>query len=85
MTSDTVLGQNCMLRPGVVFGKKVSGNNDHGCVVGDNVSFGVGSKIVGKIRIGDNVIVGANTVVTRDVPSNCIVAGVPARVINKNL
>ena len=85
VTSDTVIGQNCMLRPGVVFGKKISGNNDHGCTVGDNVSFGVGSKIVGKRYIGNNVIVGANAVITHDVPSNCTVAGVPARVINENL
>lgn len=37
--------------------------------------------IIGDITIGDNVIVGAGSVVTKDVPSNCIVAGNPAKVI----
>ena len=40
-----------------------------------------GSVVVGDIRIGDNAIIGANSVVTKDVPPNAIVAGAPARVI----
>lgn len=80
VTSDTVIGKNCFLRPGVVFGKKQT-EDLHGCVVGDNVNFGIGSKMIGKLNIGDNVYVGANAVVAKDVPSNCVVAGVPARVI----
>jgi len=38
-------------------------------------------RIIGKITIGDNVIIGANAVVNKDVPSNCICAGVPCKVI----
>lgn len=49
--------------------------------IGDDVHVGAGAKILGKISIGDNVIVGANAVVTKDVPSNCVVGGVPARVL----
>ena len=78
--SNTSLGENCALRPGVVFGKKLSEPRG-GASVGNNVSIGVGSKIIGDIRIGNNVIVGANAVVTRDIPNNCIVAGIPAKII----
>ncbi len=49
--------------------------------VGDNVMIGVGALIMPGVRIGNNCIVGARAVVTKDVPDNCVVAGVPARVI----
>lgn len=68
------------MRPGVVIGKKLS-HNTGGAIIGNNVSFGVGSKVIGEVNIGSNVIIGANAVVTKDVPDNCIVAGIPARVI----
>ncbi len=48
-------------------------------MVGDNVSFGAGAVYLGPVRVGSNSIVGANSVVTRDVPENVIVFGVPAK------
>ena len=77
-----VIGANCTLRPGVVFGKKLT-EKTSGAFVGDNVNFGVGSVIVGDVKIGNNVTVGANAVITKDIPSNCVVAGVPACVIRE--
>ena len=78
--SNTTIGRNCTLRPGVVFGKKLTEERG-GAVVGDDVNIGVGSVIVGNVRIGDRVVIGANSVVTRDIPSDCVAAGSPARVI----
>ena len=49
--------------------------------IGSNVFIGYGSTVLCNTRIGDNVIVGAGSVVTKDVPSNSVVAGNPARVI----
>src|SRR5437763_8070198 len=49
--------------------------------VGNNVWIGYGACILRGVTIGDNAIVGTNTVVTKDVPENAVVAGVPARVI----
>ena len=49
--------------------------------IGDNVFLGLGCKVFGGITIGNNVIVAPNAVVTKDVPDNCVVAGVPARII----
>lgn len=49
----------------------------------DNVSIKAGAKVLGKITIGNNVIIGANAVVVKDVPDNCTVVGVPAYIIKK--
>ncbi len=49
--------------------------------VGNNVWIGYGACILRGVTVGDNAVVGTNAVVTRDVPDNAVVAGVPARVI----
>ena len=49
--------------------------------VGSNVWIGYGACILRGVRVGDNAIVGTNTVVTKDVPANAVVAGSPARII----
>ncbi len=51
--------------------------------IGNNVWIGAGVRIIGTTSIGDNVIIGANAVVTKDIPNNSIAVGVPARVIKK--
>lgn len=51
--------------------------------IGNDVYISAGVRIIGRIRIGNNVIIGANAVVCNDVDDNCIVAGVPARVLRK--
>lgn len=53
-------------------------------IIGKNVWIGRGAVILSGVTIGDNAIIGANSVVTRDVPENCVVAGAPAKFI-KNL
>ncbi|MFK3776057.1 serine O-acetyltransferase [Pseudomonas sp. NPDC089406] len=70
-------GDDCRIRNGVVVGLK---NVSDPCapVFGNNVDIGTGAKILGNIRIGDNVVIGANAVVLVDVPDNCLAAGVPA-------
>jgi acetyltransferase-like isoleucine patch superfamily enzyme len=49
--------------------------------VGNNVFIGMRAMIMPNVHIGDNVVIAAGAVVTRDVPSNCVVAGIPARVL----
>lgn len=49
--------------------------------IGNDVYISAGARIIGNIKVGNNVIIGANAVVNKDVEDNCIVAGVPARVI----
>lgn len=50
-------------------------------VIGDDVEFGAGAKVIGSVRIGNRVKVGANAVVVHDVPDDATVVGVPARVV----
>lgn len=83
---ETRIGRNCDVRQNVTFGGNFNKTDEQGrsqpCV-GDNVSFGAGAIIIGPITVGSNSIIGANSVVTRDVPENVIVFGVPAKVIKE--
>ena len=73
------IGNYCGFNSGVVLGNKNS--VDARPLLGDNVAFGPGAKAFGNISIGDNVFVAPNAVVTKDIPSDCIVGGIPARII----
>ncbi len=54
----------------------------YGCIyVGNNVMIGAGAMILPNVCIGNNVIIGAGAIVTKDIPDNSVVAGVPAKVI----
>ena len=77
-------GDNCRLRDGVVVGlRRVE---DKGApIIGNNVDIGSGAKLLGPIKIGDNVLIGANAVVLCDVPDNSIAVGVPAVVKPRNV
>ena len=81
--SRAVIGKNCMIGQGVTIGGK-SGWYEVP-VIGDNVIINAGAKIIGPVKIGDNVEIGANAVVVKDVPSNCVVAGIPARILRSNM
>ena len=50
-------------------------------IIGDNVYIGYEAVILPGVTIGNNVVIGARSVVTKDVPSNCVAVGSPARVI----
>lgn len=52
--------------------------------IGDNVVMYAGSKIVGKVNIGNNVVIGANAVVINDIPDNAVVVGIPGKVVSFN-
>ena len=70
-------GDHCRIRNGVVIGLA---RTEEPCApqLGDNVDVGAGAKLLGNIRIGNHVRIGANAVVVTDVPDNCIAVGVPA-------
>jgi len=78
----TVIGRNCNLSHGVTLGQANRGKNKGYATIGDNTFIGPGAKVVGAVSIGDNVAIGANCVVTKDVPNNAVVAGVPAKIIS---
>lgn len=78
----TIIGSDVTLFQGVSLGGngKDRGHKRHP-TLGNHVLVGAGAKILGDIRIGDGVRVGANAVVLRSVPSNCTVVGIPGRVV----
>lgn len=73
------VGNYCAFNAGVLIGNKDS--QDNRCEIGDHTAFAPGSKAFGKLKIGSNVFVAPNAVVTKDVPDNCVVGGIPARII----
>jgi serine O-acetyltransferase len=78
-----VIGDNCNIQQGVTLGKANRGARAGVPVIGNNVFIGAGAKIIGRIHVGDGAAIGANAVVTRDVPAGAAVAGVPARVVSE--
>jgi serine O-acetyltransferase len=75
------IGKNCWINQQVTIGFNGAGKHP---TIGDNVTIRAGAKVLGEIKIGDNVVIGAGAVVVRDVPSDCTVVGVPARIVKRN-
>lgn len=79
INQNAVIGTHCALMQGVTVG----GARGKGApIIGDNVVLSAGCKIIGNVKIGNNVFVGANAVVVKDVPDGATVAGIPAKIIN---
>lgn len=84
VNSSCSIGENCSLHGMNCIGNK--GTSDTSCpVIGDNCEFGVGVNIIGGVKIGNNVIVSANSLVNKDIPSNTIAGGVPASVLKNKM
>lgn len=77
------IGDNFTVFQGVTLGKKAGSTNEGFPIVGDNVMVCAGAVIVGRVKLGDGCIVGANSFVSHDVPPKTLVAGVPAKVIRQ--
>jgi acetyltransferase-like isoleucine patch superfamily enzyme len=60
---------------------RVQGIYTRECVIGSNVWVGYGACILRGVQVGDNAVVGTNSVVTRNVQANAVVGGVPAKLI----
>ena len=73
------IGDDVHLRHNVTIGVLHRGDEDAKPVIGSRVDIGPGAAILGAIEIGDDVVVGANSVVLKDVPPDSTVLGVPAR------
>ena len=79
------IGYGCAFLQNTTFGNK---KTEDGKLVrpwlGDNVIVGANAVVIGDVHIGNNVRIGAGTVVTKSVPDNCVVVGNPARIIKKD-
>lgn len=80
--SGTVIGENCLIFHDVTLGTgQISGTPK----IGKNVDIYPGARVLGGITIGDHSMVGANCVVTRDIPADSIFLSTPGRVIPRSL
>jgi serine O-acetyltransferase len=77
ISGDAVIGDDVVIRNGVTIGLRHTGTRGSP-IIGDRVDIGAGAKILGTIRIGNDVAIGANAVVLQDIPDNCLAVGVPA-------
>ncbi|NER12167.1 serine acetyltransferase [Leptobacterium flavescens] len=84
INSDVEIGRNCNISQGVTIG--VSGRGEKRGVpsIGDHVYMGANAVIAGKIKVGDNSVIAANSLVVSDVDPGCTYLGVPAVKINNN-
>ncbi len=78
----SIIGKNCNISQGVTIAEASRGKNKGFPILGNNLYIGPGAKIIGAIKIGDNVAIGANCVVTKDIPNNSVVVGIPGKVIS---
>lgn len=80
--SASVIGRDCCISQGVTIGISGRGEQRGVPVIGDRVYLGVNAVVVGKVTVGNDAVVAANSLVLRDVAPKCGVIGVPARVVD---
>lgn len=84
INANAVIGNNCNISQGVTIGVSGRGVNRGVPIIDNNVYIGANAVLAGKIHIGDNCVIGANSLVIKSVEPNTTVMGVPAKVINHN-
>ena len=80
IASTAIIGENTIIYNGVTIGTVHT--HKGAPVLGNNIVLYTGCKILGDVKIGNNVIIGANAVVTKDIPDNSVAVGIPAKVIS---
>lgn len=77
---EAVVGDNCMIMQQVTIGMIGQGQVPR---IGNRVYIGAGAKIIGNVTVGDDARIGANAVVTKDVPAYATAVGIPAQLIER--
>ncbi len=79
-----IIGDKALIYQGVTLGGTGKETGKRHPTLGECVVVGAGAKVLGNLQIGDNVRIGAGSVVLRDVPSDCTVVGVPGRIVYRS-
>jgi len=82
INSKANIGKNVDIFPGVTIGETFRGKNKGVPIIGDNVWIGSNAIIVGKINIGNNVLIGPGSYINFDVPENSVVIGNPGKIVS---
>lgn len=80
--SNSIIGDRVQICQNVTIGRNFGDKKVP--VIGNDVYIGTGSVLFGEIEIGDNVIIGSNSLINKSIPANCTVIGNPMRIINEN-
>lgn len=84
INSRTVIGSNVNIHKGVTIGQENRGRRKGVPTIGNEVWIGINATVVGKIKIGNDVLIAPNAFVNFDVPDHSIVLGNPARIIHRD-
>ncbi|MFT7073691.1 serine O-acetyltransferase [Patiriisocius sp. Uisw_017] len=84
VNANAVIGDNCNISQGVTIGVSGKGAQRGVPILGNNIYIGAGAIVAGKINIGDGAVIGANSLVIRDVASGTTVVGVPAKMVSES-
>lgn len=80
---NAVIGDACIIGQGITIGGR--SRNPEVPVIGNKVYIGAGARVLGPIKVGNNVVIAPNAVVIEDVKDNCIVGGIPAKVLKEGI
>lgn len=80
INKESVIGKNCTIYHGVTI--SIENTKKGAPIIGNNCVISAGAKIIGPIKLGNNVMVGANSVVVKDIPDNSVVVGIPGKVVS---
>ena len=84
INNKVTIGNNCNISQGVTLGNVKRGSKEGNPTIGDRVAIGANAVVVGKIKIGNDVLIAPLSFINFDVPDNAVVAGNPANIINYN-
>lgn len=85
LNPNVVIGDNCSILHQVTIGNNGFKGMNELAVIGNNVQIGAGAKIIGPCKIGNDISIGANSVVTKDILDGQVVAGIPVKVLSNKV
>lgn len=85
INEDVIIGKNVSISTGVVLGKEFRGKREGAPIIKNEVFIGANAVVVGKVVIGNNVLIAPNSYINFDVPDNSIVIGNPAKIVSERV